>query len=615
MKIGISQKIILLFIILVVILTASIGTFFVRRERSILLSEFDQRSRILLSSAATNIEYPLLVGDLGALNKIGEGILKQRDVVFYSIVDKEGKVVLWGGAEKEKNARKYSISIISERQAGTEDLVLGSQMKETEEIGRLFLSLSINSLTQKIKDVSGAIALLVIVGIILASFFINLLVKFVLGRPISILLKGIEKISGGNLSYKFPLTSQDEIGTLATSFNKMTQDLQKTTVSVKVLGEEQKRFQDVTQSTEDWIWEIDDQGKYVYVNSVIEEILGYRAEEITGKYFYEFYHPDEQEALKKIMFETFTRHESFKSFLSRNIRKDGEIVIIESTGLPKLNEDGRLLGYRGAGRDITERKRAEEELRAAYEELKHTQAQLVQSAKMASVGVLAGGVAHEINNPLTGVLNNVQLIKMIADQKKDFSIDEFKELLALIEESAQRCTKITRSLLSFSRASKGVLQPVSLNEMVDRVMILVEHELKLENITIQRETFENLPLIKGDAQLLQQIIFDTITNSKWAIQKKSQKGGGVITIKTDHEPGSHFISLYLSDNGIGIPKENLERIFEPFFTTKPVGEGTGLGLSIVYNIIKEHNGTIAVESEPGERTTFKITLPIVAAAK
>lgn len=257
------------------------------------------------------------------------------------------------------------------------------------------------------------------------------------------------------------------------------------------------------------------------------------------------------------------------------------------------------------------RKLAEAELLLAYEQVKTTQSQLVQSAKMASVGLLAGGVAHEINNPLTGVLNNVQLIKMMVEQKKDFSRDDFKDLLNVIEESAKRCTKITHSLLDFSHASKGVFQNLKLDEVVEKAVVLVEEELKLENINIQKKLGAGQAQIFGDFQLLEQAIFDLIANARWAIEKKSGRGGGSIIIKTAYDPEAKQVILYVSDTGMGITKENLERIFEPFFTTKAVGEGTGLGLSIVYGIIKEHQGNIEVESQENKGTTFKISMPVV----
>ena len=135
--------------------------------------------------------------------------------------------------------------------------------------------------------------------------------------------------------------------------------------------------------------------------------------------------------------------------------------------------------------------------------------------------------------------------------------------------------------------------------------------MKLQNIIIEKQLEPNLPLVSGNFQLLQQCIFDIITNARWAIRKKSDNGG-TITIKTHYdERFRKTADISISDTGVGIAQENLGKIFEPFFTTKPVGEGTGLGLSIVYNIIKEHNGIVTVESEPGQGAVFKISLPAI----
>ncbi|MDD5669710.1 MAG: DUF1638 domain-containing protein [Candidatus Omnitrophica bacterium] len=243
-----------------------------------------------------------------------------------------------------------------------------------------------------------------------------------------------------------------------------------------------------------------------------------------------------------------------------------------------------------------------------YSRFKKMNDQLIQSAKMASVGLLAGGVAHEINNPLSGVLNGAQLIKLMLEEK-DWKVDEIKDLVNIIEESGKRCARITRLLLDFSRPPKGVSQKVSMNEVVEKVAELMEHNMSLENIIIKREFQPSIPDISGDPHLLQQVVFDIMTNAKWAIQEKSGKEGGIITILTRFDPGDKVVLVDISDSGIGISKENQNKIFSPFFTTRKVGEGTGLGLSIIYNIIKAHEGTIGFESEEGKGTTFKISLP------
>ena len=525
MKLGISQKIILLFIFLVIILTAGIGTYFVRRERTMLLSEFDERARMLLSSAVTNSEYPLLVGDVETIDKIGKGILKQRDVVFYEIIDKEGKSVLQEGTQKERGVRKYSSPILTERQTGTEELLLGSKAKVSEEIGKVSLTLSIDSLMEKINEVRKAIGLLVILGIVLASLFINLLVRFVLGRPINRLMKGIEVISGGDLSYKVPLKTRDEIGMLATSFNRMTEELQKTTVS---------RDELVKEATE-------------------------------------------REKAEKELKEAYDK--------------------LKQVNLELMQERSAIMNML-------------KDLEEANKDLKRTQAQLIQTAKMASIGQLAAGLAHEINNPLTGVLNNVQLIKMEMESKTEaLSPAELKEVLDVIEESALRCKKITQSLLDFSHASKAAIQPILVNEIVEKVINLISYELRLQNIIIQTGFSGQLPLIQGNPQLLQQVFMNLIANSQWAIKKKSGTEGGTITIKTEYDSPKDRVNIYLSDAGIGMSSETVNRLFEPFFTTKEIGEGTGLGLSVLYGIIQGHKGTIEVESEIGKGTTFKISLP------
>jgi len=233
---------------------------------------------------------------------------------------------------------------------------------------------------------------------------------------------------------------------------------------------------------------------------------------------------------------------------------------------------------------------------------------LIQSAKLASLGQLSAGVAHEINNPLVGVLNNVQLLKLMLEEKKEIPSDELKEILVSIEEAGLRCKKIVQNMLSFSRASTKAFEQVSLNDIVENTVGLIENEYKLQNVSIEKKLNPQIPLILGDRQLLQQMLLDLLNNSLWAIKKKGDSG--TITLTTDYEVENKIVVLLISDTGIGIPKENLEHIFEPFFTTKEIGEGTGLGLAIVYDIIKRHAGTVEVESQVNVGTTFRIKFPV-----
>jgi signal transduction histidine kinase len=244
------------------------------------------------------------------------------------------------------------------------------------------------------------------------------------------------------------------------------------------------------------------------------------------------------------------------------------------------------------------------------EELRSVQAQLLQSSKMAAVGQLAGGVAHEINNPLTGVLNNVQLIGMELDAGKEFKSEEIRELMGVIEESALRCKKITQALLDFSHVSKAVFCPVSLNDIAKRALVLISPKLTPENIAIKQDFEPDIPMISGDPQLLKQVILELVLNAQWAISQKSGQASNNITIKTWYDSKERSVFISVADTGIGIPENIIPRIFEPFFTTKDVGKGTGLGLALVYNVIDSHKGSIKVESRLDLGTIFKIRLPV-----
>ena len=382
---------------------------------------------------------------------------------------------------------------------------------------------------------------------------------------------------------------------------------------------------------------VDTQGRIIRWNKVAEKVLGISSDAVLKRSLTECGLSWDYALIMKGVSDCQSQNQPMPVEDVHFIHPDGSegylgLTINFISGYPKEHS-----GFLIFGADITKRKFLEKEvlhrtrelekmnaelvrqkeemvrllkdLKASQEQIKQTEAQLVQSAKMASVGQLASGVAHEINNPLTGILNNIYLVKLEVDQKKDLDINEVKEVLRIIEDSALRCKRITQALLDFSHVSSDSFQSVSLNQVVQKTLSLIAHDLKLKNIAINIELQEDLNEIQGDFQRLQQVLLDLISNSTWAIQKKSKKEEGVITIKSQYKPEENKVHLWVSDNGIGISKENLQRIFEPFFTTKPVGQGTGLGLSIIFNIVKEHQGTIEVESEVNQGATFKLAFP------
>lgn len=244
-----------------------------------------------------------------------------------------------------------------------------------------------------------------------------------------------------------------------------------------------------------------------------------------------------------------------------------------------------------------------EELKQAYKKLQETQAQLIQSEKMATIGILAGGVAHEINTPLGTILTNAEMLKSEMQTKYQ------KECLELIEKSLMRCKLIVEQLLKYSRVSPLEFEPVELNRVIDEVCILLEHQLSNDGITINKE-YGRVPLVDGNANELGQVFTNIILNARDGIKKTydETRSKGDIWIKTFREEASVVVEI--KDDGIGIPSKDLGKIFDPFFTTKDVGKGTGLGLSVSHRIIEKHQGKIEVKSKPKQGTTLRIELPV-----
>ncbi|MDD5084834.1 MAG: PAS domain S-box protein [Candidatus Omnitrophica bacterium] len=375
----------------------------------------------------------------------------------------------------------------------------------------------------------------------------------------------------------------------------------------EAIRETEARFKTVFTDTRDGILLADTETrKFSMCNKMICNMLGYTEEEIKCLSV-DSIHPEKDLPL---VMDIFSKQVRGEIKLGENMpvkRKDGSVFYADiNTSWIKLSGKNYLMC---SFRDITERKQAEDALRKAYAQLRETQLQLVQAAKMVAVGQLAGGVAHEINNPLTGVLNNIQLIKLMIQEKKYFSREDLGKLLDAVENAAMKCAKTTRSLLDFSHASAGKLQPLSLNDELEKSVVLIESEWKLENILVWRDTETNLPRVFGDPQLLQQVMFELLCNAKWAIQKRYGKEGGSIRIRMFYVPAENMVCFSISDMGIGIPQKIISRIFEPFFTTKSVGEGTGLGLPMAFRIVKEHKGRLEATSDVDKGTTFTMSLP------
>ncbi|MCG8566809.1 MAG: ATP-binding protein [Desulfobacterales bacterium] len=271
----------------------------------------------------------------------------------------------------------------------------------------------------------------------------------------------------------------------------------------------------------------------------------------------------------------------------------GEEIQVEMSAAIVYDELGNESATMAIYNDLKSKNRIEKELKLA-------QKRLAQSEKMASLGQLAAGVAHEINNPLTGVLFYASLLL----ERRDLDAHAREDLSYIIED-AERCKNIVKSLLVYSRSTDSKKHILPVNEVVETGLKLVRDQKKFRNIKIQRHLSPEMMLINADTAKLNQVLINLVINAADAME-----GSGTISIYTYRDKVRKTVFLEIKDTGQGIARQDLSRIFDPFFTTKPAGKSTGLGLSIVYGIIEEHEGRISVKQTGKKGTTFVIELPL-----
>jgi signal transduction histidine kinase len=292
----------------------------------------------------------------------------------------------------------------------------------------------------------------------------------------------------------------------------------------------------------------------------------------------------------------------WSSRITASIARLADATRVIATG--QLGVQVRVDGRDEMGRLADSFNRMSSELARREQEVERAQGQLIHSEKMAAFGQLGAGIAHEVKNPLAGIQAIVQLTARGLDPAHPMA-----EPLATIEKEARRCRAIIDHLLKFARQERVAVEPMALGPTIEDAAAIMRHQMALNGVTLQTRVEPDLPLIRGSANQLQQVLMNLMLNAQQAMDGS----GGSVEVDA-RRAGPDAVEVRVRDDGPGVPEEIRGRIFEPFFTTKPAGKGTGLGLSVSFGIIREHQGTIAVESEPGRGTTFVIRLPIAEEA-
>jgi two-component system NtrC family sensor kinase len=361
----------------------------------------------------------------------------------------------------------------------------------------------------------------------------------------------------------------------------------------KELKEANEFLMNLIESSVDGIIVTNMQGEILIFNKGAENILGYKAEEVVGKMnIREIYPPGvAEEVMAKMRSPDYGGVGRLTSFPIIHRRKDGELVDGDLSAALIYDEQGSEIASVGIFKDLRERLRIERELR-------ETQQALLQAEKLAAMGRLTSQIAHELNNPIYGIMNTLELLKTeIPPESKR------RRVLDLSLSETQRLAEMLRNMLSFSKPQEEARKEINVNELIEGILLMMERQMREANVRVETHFEEDLPAVMASTNQMRQVFLNMFKNAKEAMPK-----GGTLTVTTEKDAGR--LLIHIRDTGTGIPEEIRNKIFEAFFTTKQKVKGVGLGLSVCYGIIKDHGGEIRVESEEGKGTIFTISLPI-----
>ncbi len=396
--------------------------------------------------------------------------------------------------------------------------------------------------------------------------------------------------------YETALASKDgktrpvELGTRVIDYtgkpalSVVVRDITERKQAEEALSQAAAQWQDTFDAIEDLVMIIDKEHRVVRANRAMR--TAFPGANVLGMHCYELLHGTERPIPDCPCYQAFrssavTRHEFAEQHLDSRL--------FDASAYPINDKDGTVKLMVHVVRDITERKKMEQQLQIA--------------GRLAAVGELAAGVAHELNNPLTAVQAFAQLIN-----DRDDLDETTKSDVETIYREAQRASRITTNLLSFARRHMPEKRPISINQVIEKTLELHAYRMKVNNIDLAMELDPDLPMTMADFHQMQQVFVNIINNAEQAMTEAH--GRGKLCVKT--QKAGKMIQIAFADDGPGISEDNLKRIFDPFFTTKEVGGGTGLGLSICYGLVQEHGGHMSVRSKPSEGATFVVEIPILS---
>jgi two-component system cell cycle sensor histidine kinase/response regulator CckA len=452
------------------------------------------------------------------------------------------------------------------------------------------------------------IVLLVSIVILTVSITLSMVFSRQVADRIDRTLAVVSLVGSGDFTDRLgPPKETDEIAELQDGIDTMSASLE---ASGRQLRISEEKFRSLVEVSSDWIWEIDPNGRYTYASPRCRALLGFHPSELLGKTPFDIMPPEEADRIAPIVLECMENHQPIQNLINKNIHKDGHEVFLETSGVPLFDRHGRLKGYRGVDRDITNRIREQERQQDLQGKIQHAQ-------KLESLGVLAGGIAHDFNNLLLAVLGNADLALLDLP-----TTSPARECVEDIKSATLRATELAGQMLAYSGKGKFEVQVVDLSELVQEMGRMLE--VSITKKAVLRYHFpENLPPVKIDMTQIRQVMMNLMTNASDAIGDRSgyiaistglttiEPGEEHISFSGDELAAGPYVTLEVADTGCGMDDDTLARIFDPFFTTKFTGRG--LGMAALQGIIRGDMGDIVITSTLGEGTTVKVLLPAVDA--
>ncbi len=653
-KVKLSTKLNVVISVSIAFVLMVFGWFYILYEEGKILDIFKKNIVTLGLNLAHNSEFGLLSLNKKELILFIEGIFKEDSVVASAILDDKNKVVVLKTDEAvfssdffKKNVKKYSrkqnnksmqikrvviknsLFFIMTAPVFTASVPKDSldgfwpdlqyRYQNDEYLGHIILCVALETMLKELN----AGRIIYFCSIFLLLLVISLLIMFfnkkMLINPINKLVQGTKKIGSGNFDFKFDFKREDEIGFLAGSFNEMAENLK---INHQNLLKEKNFSEQLIDSQKDMLFVLDRKGYIIKCNVIGIVASGYKKEDLYAKPCVMIFH-NLADARQKIYNELLSGKAVY-NWETEAVSQSGKFFSISVNGAPLINDKGMVIGAICAGRDITERLRMESELKEYAQnleemverrtkELKLVEAQLIHSSKLVSLGEMAAGVAHEINQPLNVIRITTTGILHFLRKGKIVSKEMFEGELNNIDGQINRITKIIDHMRLFTTKSKiEYIQEVEINKPLQDSLSFVSQQLRINQVKVTLELGKALPVVLADANKLEQVFLNIITNAKDAMEtiRDNEKKLYIRSFTKNN-----YVIVTIKDTGGGILKENRDKVFEPFFTSKDPGRGTGLGMSISYGIINEFSGKLTFETEENVGTVFKIELPVCSKSK